>query len=114
MTSDLIVEHYEKMREAVLEFADGNRAKTTQLLDWYLKGIANERYEKWAEQMSYEMETSGDGKGSAFFWELFRELTYDNRLSYEEVFQKSACLLAIPRYEGDGYRLECYNPYAPM
>lgn len=102
------------MREAVLAFTDGNRARTTQLLDWYVEGVVDERYEKRAEQMSYEMETSGGDEGSAFFRGLFRELAYDNRLSYDEGFQKSACLLALPSYEGGGYRVECYNPYVPM
>ena len=114
MTSDIIGEHYEKLREAVLKFTGGARAKTTQLLDWHMESVVAERYEKWAEQMSYEMESCGDNEGSAFFWGLFRELYYDGTSYFEEGYQLAGCVIVVSDGRNDKYRVECHDPYAPL
>lgn len=102
-------------RKAILEFTGGDRAKTTQLLDWEMEHAVEDRYEKWAERMAHTMQDCGDEEGSRVFWGLFRELCYDGKQHFDEGYKRHGCIIGGPSpSDGTTYPVECHDPFAPM
>lgn len=58
---EFINEQYEKKREAVLEYTEGDRAKTTGFLDTHTECMCLLIYEQWLRNIRGEAREEGNG-----------------------------------------------------
>lgn len=107
-------EEYAKLRKAIMDFTGGDRAKTTEFLDWHMEKALGFKYHDWAAMMMLDLYNRGDEEATYFSYNLLRELRYDAVLEEAEGFERISAIIMGDGSNEDPYMVQCHDPHAPL